>query len=147
VDNNPFFCPDAEGGERCGKYLDGIRKAGSSIGAVIEVTSPRGRARRLGCADLRQARQRTRLGHDEHQRGQGRGDRRRVRGRRLSGEDNADEIRMHNGKPEFLSNHAGGILGGISTGQDIVVRFAVKPTSSILTPRQTITKSGEEADI
>ncbi|NMD07957.1 MAG: chorismate synthase, partial [Phyllobacteriaceae bacterium] len=58
-----------------------------------------------------------------------------------------DQIRMRHGKPEFLSNNAGGILGGISTGQDIVVRFAVKPTSSILTPRQSITKSGEEADV
>ena len=65
----------------------------------------------------------------------------------FSGEENADQIRMKNGKPAFLSNHAGGILGGISTGQDIVVRFAVKPTSSILTPRQTITAQGEETDI
>ena len=65
----------------------------------------------------------------------------------LSGEDNADEIRMRDGAPEFLSNRAGGILGGISTGQDIVCRFAVKPTSSILTPRRTITAAGEETDI
>jgi chorismate synthase len=65
----------------------------------------------------------------------------------LSGEGNADEIRMHHGKPEFQSNHAGGILGGISSGQDVVVRFAVKPTSSILNARKTITKSGEETDI
>jgi chorismate synthase len=65
----------------------------------------------------------------------------------FSGEQNADEIRMRHGKPEFLSNHAGGILGGISTGQDVVVRFAVKPTSSILTPRKSVTASGEEADV
>ncbi len=65
----------------------------------------------------------------------------------LSGEDNADEMRMKNGKVEFLSNNAGGILGGISTGQDVVVRFAVKPTSSILTPRQTITKSGRNTTV
>ncbi len=65
----------------------------------------------------------------------------------LSGESNADEIRMHHSKPEFQSNHAGGILGGISTGQDVVVRFAVKPTSSILTPRKTVTRDGEDADI
>ena len=65
----------------------------------------------------------------------------------LSGEQNADEIRMHHGKQEFLSNHAGGILGGISTGQDVVVRFAVKPTSSILSTRKTVTSSGEDADI
>ena len=66
----------------------------------------------------------------------------------LSGEDNADEMRMGNdGNVRFLSNSAGGILGGISSGQDIVVRFAVKPTSSILTPRRTVTKSGEETEI
>ena len=65
----------------------------------------------------------------------------------LPGEDNADEMRMQGGRPVFLSNHAGGILGGISTGQDIVVRFAVKPTSSILTPRRTVTAAGEDTDI
>jgi chorismate synthase len=65
----------------------------------------------------------------------------------LSGEANADEMRVADGRPQFLSNHAGGILGGISTGQDIVVRLAVKPTSSILSPRQTITRDGVETDI
>jgi chorismate synthase len=65
----------------------------------------------------------------------------------LSGEDNADEMRMKNGKVEFLSNQAGGILGGISTGQDVVVRFAVKPTSSILSPRKTVTRQGKNAEI
>jgi len=65
----------------------------------------------------------------------------------VSGEENADQIRMRHGKPEFLSNHAGGILGGISTGQEIVVRFAVKPTSSILASRQTVTAQGEDTDI
>jgi chorismate synthase len=65
----------------------------------------------------------------------------------LSGEDNADEMRMEDGRPVFLSNNAGGILGGISTGQDVVVRFAVKPTSSILTPRRTVTAAGEDAEI
>ncbi|MCI5044239.1 MAG: chorismate synthase, partial [Aquisalinus sp.] len=65
----------------------------------------------------------------------------------LTGEDNADEMRAGNDGPRFLSNHAGGVLGGISTGQDIVARFAVKPTSSILTPRKTVTKSGEETEI
>ena len=63
------------------------------------------------------------------------------------GEDNADEIRVQDGRPHFLSNHAGGILGGISTGQDVIVRFAVKPTSSILTPRRTITRRLEETEI
>lgn len=66
----------------------------------------------------------------------------------LSGEANADEIRRgENGAPVFLSNHAGGILGGISTGQPIVARFAVKPTSSILTPRRTIDRFGAETEI
>ena len=65
----------------------------------------------------------------------------------LTGVANADEIQMGPNGPEYSSNHAGGILGGISTGQDIVVRFAVKPTSSILTPRKTITKSGENTEI
>jgi chorismate synthase len=65
----------------------------------------------------------------------------------LSGEENADEIRMQDGKPSFLSNNAGGILGGISTGQDVIVRFAVKPTSSILTARRTVTTGGEETEI
>jgi chorismate synthase len=66
----------------------------------------------------------------------------------MSGEENADEMRMGNdGKPVFLSNHAGGILGGISTGQPIVARFAVKPTSSILSPRRTIDRSGAETEI
>ena len=66
----------------------------------------------------------------------------------LTGEENADEMRAGNdGRPRFLSNHAGGILGGISTGQPIVARFAVKPTSSILTPRRTVTRAGEETEI
>jgi chorismate synthase len=65
----------------------------------------------------------------------------------LSGEENGDEIRMVDGKPKFLSNNAGGILGGISTGQDVIVRFAVKPTSSILIPRRTISVQGDEAEI
>jgi chorismate synthase len=65
----------------------------------------------------------------------------------LSGEENADEMRMQEGKVAFLSNRAGGILGGIATGQDIVARFAVKPTSSILAPRRTVTTEGAETEI
>jgi chorismate synthase len=64
-----------------------------------------------------------------------------------SGEDNADEMRMEAGRPVFLSNHAGGVLGGISSGQDVVARFAVKPTSSILQPRKTVDRGGEETEI
>jgi len=67
---------------------------------------------------------------------------------RMTGEQNADEMRMGNdGKPVFLSNHSGGILGGISTGQPIVARFAVKPTSSILTPRRSVDKDGNDVDV
>src|SRR3546814_491954 len=65
----------------------------------------------------------------------------------LSGEENADEMRMEDGKVRFLSNNAGGVLGGISTGQDVVVRFAVKPTSSILSTRRTVSVAGEDTDI
>jgi chorismate synthase len=146
VDRNPFFCPDAEAAKMWEGYLDGVRKAGSSIGAVIEVTAsgvPAGWGAPIyGKLDSELASammsinavKGVEIGAGFH-------------AATLSGEDNADQIRMHHGKPEFLSNNAGGILGGISTGQDIVVRFAVKPTSSILTPRQSITKSGEEADV
>ena len=146
VDRNPFFCPDAEAAKLWETYLDGIRKAGSSIGAVIEVTAsgvPAGWGAPIyGKLDSELASammsinavKGVEIGAGFH-------------AATLSGEDNADQIRMRHGKPEFLSNNAGGILGGIATGQDIVVRFAVKPTSSILTPRQSITKSGEEADV
>ena len=70
-----------------------------------------------------------------------------MRAAELTGEENADEIRMKRKKPQFLSNNAGGILGGLSSGQDIIARFAVKPTSSILTPRKTITRDGAETEI
>ena len=119
-------------------YLLAVRKAGSSLGAVIEVVAE-GVPPGLGApiygkldADLAQA-----LMCD--QRGEGRGDRRRASPPpRCRGEDNADEMRMADGVVAFAANHAGGILGGISTGQPIVARFAVKPTSSILTPRPTV---------
>ena len=65
----------------------------------------------------------------------------------LSGEENADELRSQDGETRFLSNHAGGVLGGISTGQDVVVRFAVKPTSSILSPRRTVDVEGQETEV
>ena len=146
IDNNPFFCPDAKAALAWEAYLDGVRKAGSSCGAVIEVVAsgvPAGWGAPLYAkldSELAAAMMSINA----------------VKGVEIgagfataafSGEENADQIRMKNGKPAFLSNHAGGILGGISTGQDIVVRFAVKPTSSILTPRQTITAQGEETDI
>ena len=123
-------------------YLDGLRKSGNSVGAVIEVVA-RGVPAGPGRADLRQARHRPRRRDDVDQRGQGRRDRRRAwRRRALTGDAKCRRDRDGAGRAGlFSSNHAGGILGGISTGQDIVVRFAVKPTSSILTPRKTITKS------
>jgi chorismate synthase len=147
VGNNPFFCPDADKAAFYETYLDGIRKSGSSIGAVLEVVAE-GVPAGLGApiyAKLDAEIASALMGINA------------VKGveigagfdaAALSGEENADEIRMGNdGKPLFLSNHAGGILGGISTGQAVVARFAVKPTSSILTPRLTIDKAGGETDI
>jgi len=147
VERNPFFCPDAEQAKFFEEYLDDIRKRGSSVGAVIEIVAE-GVPVGLGApiygkldGDLAAAL----MGINA------------VKGveigagfaaAALSGEENADEIRMGNdGKPVFLSNHAGGILGGISTGQPIVCRFAVKPTSSILTPRRTVDRYGAETEI
>ncbi len=136
VAKNPFFCPDPKAIDPWTEYLEGVRKKGSSCGAVVEVVAE-GIPAGLGApiygkldADLASAM----MGINA------------VKGVEIgdgfatawmSGEDNADEMRKgKRGKPEFLSNHAGGILGGISTGQPIVARFAVKPTSSILSPAQ-----------
>jgi chorismate synthase len=146
VDNNPFFCPDANAAKKWEIYLDEIRKSGSSVGAVIEVTAsgvPAGWGAPLyGKLDGELAAAMMSINAVKGvEIGTG------FAAAGLRGEQNADEIRMRHGKPEFQSNHAGGILGGISTGQDIVVRFAVKPTSSILTSRQTVTSQGEETDI
>ena len=146
VDQNPFFCPDADAAKMWETYLDGVRKSGSSCGAVIEVTAsgvPAGWGSPLyGKLDAELA---SAMMSINAVKGVEIGD--GFASAALSGEGNADEIRMRHGKPEFQSNHAGGILGGISSGQDVVVRFAVKPTSSILNERKTITKSGEDTDI
>ncbi|MBV8474153.1 MAG: chorismate synthase [Hyphomicrobiales bacterium] len=144
---NPFFCPDAEAAVRFADYLDDVRKSGSSIGAVVEVVAegaPAGWGAPIyGKLDSEIA---NALMSVNAVKGVEIGD--GFAAAELSGEDNADEMRIGNdGKPFFLSNHAGGVLGGISTGQPIVARFAVKPTSSILTPRRTVTRSGEDADI
>ena len=147
VHNNPLFCPDPVAAIELAAYLDGIRKAGSSVGAVVEVVAdnvPVG----LGApvygkldADLAAA-----FMSINAVKGVEIGD--GFAAAELTGEANADEMRPGNWDvPEFLSNHAGGILGGISTGQSIVCRFAVKPTSSILKSRMTVTKTGEAADI
>jgi chorismate synthase len=146
VDRNPFFTPDAKAAKFFAEYLDGVRKAGSSCGAVIEVTAsgvPAGWGAPLyGKLDQDLASAMMSINAVKGvEIGAGFG------AAAFTGEQNADEIRMHHGKPEFLSNHAGGILGGISTGQDVVVRFAVKPTSSILSTRKTITSTGEETDV
>ncbi|MBI4030269.1 MAG: chorismate synthase [Proteobacteria bacterium] len=143
VDENPFFCPDAKAVGQWSSFIDERRKAGTSVGAIVEVVAggvPAG----LGApvydkldAELAKAMMSINA----------------VKGVEigvgfgcveLGGEENVDEIRKG---PEFLSNNAGGILGGISTGQDIVVRMAFKPTSSILTPRRTIDIHGNETDI
>jgi chorismate synthase len=144
---NPFFCPDAAKAAFFEDYLDGIRKNGSSIGAVIEVIAE-GVPVGLGApvygkldGDIASAL----MGINAVKGveiGAGFG------AAALSGEENADEMRMGNdGRPRFLSNQAGGILGGISTGQPIVARFAVKPTSSILNPRATVDRYGRETEI
>ncbi len=147
VDRNPFFCPDAERAAFFEGYLDDIRKRGSSVGAVIEIVAenvPAGLGAPVyGKLDGELAGALMSINAVKGvEIGEG------FAAAALSGEDNADEIRMGNdGRPQFLSNHAGGILGGISTGQPVVARFAVKPTSSILTPRRTVDRFGNEAEI
>jgi chorismate synthase len=146
VTDNPFWCPDRQAAQRWEGYLDEVRKAGSSTGAVIEVVAegvPAGLGEPIYDkldADLAKAMMSINA----------------VKGveigagfaaASLSGEENADEMRMREGEVAFLSNQAGGILGGISSGQDIVVRFAVKPTSSILTPRRSVDIHGQEVEV
>jgi chorismate synthase len=146
VEDNPFWCPDRNMAARWAEYLDQVRKAGSSAGAVIEVVAS-GVPAGLGepvydklDGDLARAMM-TINAVKGVEIGAGFG------AVPLSGEENGDEIRMKDGKPVFLSNNAGGILGGISTGQDIVARFAVKPTSSIPKPMRTIDAEGHELEI
>lgn len=146
VARNPFFCPDRDKAAFFETYLDDIRKKGSSIGAVIELVAE-GVPVGLGApiyakldADLAGALMSINAVKGVEI-GSGFG------AAELTGEENADEMRAGNEGVRFLSNHAGGILGGISTGQPVVARFAVKPTSSILAPRQTIDRNGAETDI
>jgi chorismate synthase len=147
VDANPFFCPDPATAVHWADYLDRVRKSGSSIGAVIEVVAegvPVGWGAPIyGKLDQDIASAMMSINAVKGvEIGAGMG------AAELTGEQNADEIRIgRDGQPCFLSNHAGGILGGISTGQPVVCRFAVKPTSSILTPRKTIDQEGVETDI
>jgi chorismate synthase len=143
---NPFFSPDPVAAGVWEDYLGAVRKSGSSCGAVIEVVAE-GVPPGLGApvygkldADLAGA-----LMSINAVKGIEIGD--GFAAAALSGEDNADEMRMRDGRVSFSSNHAGGILGGISTGQPIVARFAVKPTSSILTPRHGVDRHGHDVEI
>ncbi|MCK5373919.1 MAG: chorismate synthase [Alphaproteobacteria bacterium] len=147
VGQNPFFCPDGAAAKDWDAYLSKVRKSGSSAGALVEIHVS-GIPAGLGApvydkldADIAKAMMSINAvkaveignGFDCVD---------------LCGAENADEIRSGvDGSPEFQSNNAGGILGGISSGQDIVARIAFKPTSSILTPRKTIDIDGNEADI
>ena len=146
VEDNPFWCPDRQAAQGWEGYLDEVRKRGSSAGAVIEVVAS-GVPVGLGepvydklDGDLARALM-TINAVKAVEIGAG------MAAAALSGEENADEMRMQEGRVTFLSNNAGGILGGISTGQDIVARFAVKPTSSILTPRRTVDIKGRDTEI
>jgi chorismate synthase len=147
VDNNPFFAPDAQVVATWSQYLEERRKAGSSAGAMIEIVAegvPAGwGAPVYGKLDADLAAAMMSINAVKGvEIGAG------MAAAEMTGEDHADEMRMGNdATPIFLSNNAGGILGGISTGQPVVVRFAVKPTSSILTPRRTIDRFGQETEI
>ena len=146
IGDNPFWCPDPVAAAEWAEYLDGLRLAHNSVGAVIEVVAtgvPAGLGAPLYAkldSDLAagmmsiNAVKAVEIGDG-------------MASAALTGVENADEIRMGPNGPEFQSNHAGGILGGISSGQPVVCRFAVKPTSSILTPRQTINTAGIEVDL
>ncbi|MAN10859.1 MAG: chorismate synthase, partial [Sphingobium sp.] len=146
IRENPFFLPDATAVDAWSDYLDTVRKDQNSVGAAVEVMI-RGCPPGLGApvyakldTDLAAAMMSINAVKGVEI-GEG------MAAAALTGTDNADEIRMGNDGPRFLSNHAGGILGGISTGQDITVRFSVKPTSSITTPRRTINRQGQEIDL
>ena len=146
IERNPFWSPDAAMAAIWAEELDRLRKDGNSVGAVVEVVAS-GVPAGLGApiygkldSDLAAAMMSINAVKGVEI-GEG------MRAAELTGVENADEIRMGPRGPQFLSNHAGGILGGISTGQDVVVRFAVKPTSSILTPRRSITAAGEDTEV
>jgi len=146
VSENPFFCPDGNVVNDWEDYLDDVRKRGSSTGAIIEVVAegvPAGLGAPIyGKLDAELAGAMMSINAVKAvEIGAGLG------AAMLEGPENADEIRMAGNAPAFLSNNAGGILGGISTGQPVVCRIAVKPTSSFLTPRRTVTRGGEETEI
>ncbi len=147
IDRNPFFCPDAGAAAAWETHLDALRKAGSSVGAIIEITAtgvPAGLGAPLYAkldADLAAA-----MMGINAVKGVEIGDGFAAAAAR--GEDNADELRIgEDGGVRFLANHAGGILGGITTSQPVVARFAVKPTSSLTTPLKSVTRAGAEIDV
>jgi chorismate synthase len=146
VEQNPFWCPDPVAAVQWEDYLEGVRKAGSSTGAIVEVEAvgvPAGWGAPIygkldaeiagACMSINAAKG-VEIGAG-------------FEAAALSGEENADEMRLGNDGPLFLSNSAGGILGGISTGQPVIARVAFKPTSSILTPRRSINQDGEEIEV
>jgi len=148
IGNNPFFCPDAAAAKRWEALVDGARKDGSSLGAVVECAAsgvPAGWGAPIYAkldADLAAAM----MGINAVKGveiGEG------MAAARLRGEENADPMRpgADGEGPEFLANHAGGIAGGISTGQPVVCRVAFKPTSSILIPQETVTREGEATEL
>ncbi|NHN88038.1 chorismate synthase [Acetobacter conturbans] len=146
VERNPFFAPDPGIVPIWEEYLSGIRKAGSSVGAVVEIVAE-GVQPGLGApiygkldADLAAA-----LMSINAVKAVEIGD--GFATAAYTGPENADALRMQDGHPVFETNHAGGILGGISTGQPIVARFAVKPTSSMLIPVPSVSLSGEEVQV
>jgi chorismate synthase len=146
IEDNPFWCPDLAMVGPWETYLDEIRKAGSSVGAVIEIVAegvPVGLGEPIyGKIDSDLAAAMLSINAVKGvEIGAG------MASAALTGEENADEMRMDGENVSFGSNHAGGVLGGITTGQDLVVRFAVKPTSSILTPRESVTSDGTDADV
>jgi chorismate synthase len=147
VDNNPFFCPSAKTAKVWADFLDEVRKSGSSAGAVIEVVAD-GVPVGLGAPLYAKLDQDICSGLMSINAVKGVEIGAGFDSAAFSGEENADEMRMKpNGQPEFLSNNAGGILGGISTGQPVVARFAVKPTSSILNTRKTVDTSGTDTEV
>ncbi len=147
VDRNPFFCPNAGAVAGWTAYLDEVRKNGSSCGAIVEIVAE-GVPVGLGAPLYSKLDQDIAAALMSINAVKGVEIGSGFASAAFSGEENADEMRIGpDGKPQFLSNHAGGILGGIATGQPIVARFAVKPTSSILSPRRTVDAQGHETDI
>ncbi len=146
IDRNDFFCPDAIAAKNFEDYLTKIRKSGDSVGAVVEVIArnvPAGFGEPI--YNKLDARLAAAMMSINAVKGVEIGDGMSAASKK--GSELADEMFSKNGKVEFASNYSGGTLGGISSGQDIVVRFAVKPTSSILIPRRTIDISGENTEI